>query len=401
MERIDGPEGLAAARKDGKGAVRGSDAALHAPSCSRLDAMVTGEGAEGLRLYKGLAAARKAEPGIGVCGECDPDGEEIRGALNRSGAFLHAAVIRDLKNMGFDIRPEMPVTVAPFLSDPSKQPGATSLRMPPGAGHVRLTNKTAFQGAVAASQDSSQRRDRMIDIYASRSHGAFIYTAVIEVKRLDPAYVSWVFLTRDRPLHDYSIVVKSNKLDAESLQLMNVPRSGVEHGDLYVQRKKIWAPPDSINAVVDHGMVVTYDPGSGYGHRGTSLHDATNQVLEGMFGLIVDTVTHQTTAGVAGVPVYYAPIIVTTANLLVYDYDPGAPVGGPLDAPDGHLKRADAVVYHCPHPARVRFPDQIVATRNAAQVELATSWPVVVATAKGLEGLLQGPRLFHGAANAF
>ena len=404
VERIRGRDGLEAARRGGGGVVRGpgSDDKLHALSCGRLDALAAGDAAEELRLYrKGLAEARKADPGAGLCKECDPQGCEIRDALNRSGAFLHAGVIQKLEGMGYGIRSELPVSVAPFLSDPSKQPGATR-RCDPGNGAlVSLLNKTAFQGAVAASQDGSQRRGRTIDVCASHPAGSgSVYTAVIEVKRLDPAYVNWVFLVRDRPPYDYSVVTRSDRPDGGALQLMKVTRSNVDMGDIHVQRKMIRTLPDGMGVVADHGMEITYDPHAGYKHQGTSLHDATSQVLEGTFGLIVDAVTHQAAAGAACAVEYYAPVIVTTARLLTCKYDPGALDLNRLDAPDMNLKEVDAVIYHCPHPVLARFPDQIVATRDAGQAALATRWPVVVATARGLEGMLSSPRIFHGATGA-
>ena len=380
----------------------GSDDKLHALSCGRLDAAAAGDAAEELRLYrKGLAEARKADPGAGLCKECDPEGCEIRDALNRSGAFLHAGVIQKLEGMGYETLAELPVSVAPFLSDPSKQPHATSLRRPGDRDDVRLLNKTAFQSAVAASQDGSQRRGRTIDVCASHpASSGSVYTAVIEVKRLDPAYVNWVFLVRDRPPYDYSVVTRSDRPNGGALQLMKVTRSNVDMGDIYVQRKMIRTLPGGMAAVADHGMVITYDPHAGYRHQGTSLHDATSQALEGAFGLIVDAVTHQAAAGAAYAEEYYAPVIVTTARLLTCEYDPGALDPRRLDAPDVGLKEVDAVIYHCPHPVLARFPDQIVATRDAGQAALATRWPVVVATVEGLGGMLSSPCIFHGATGA-
>lgn len=404
VEWIKSSEGLEAARRGGGGVVRGPgpDGELHALPCGRLDAMAAGDAAKLCLYKKGLANARKSNPGVGLCEECDPEGYEIRDALNRSGAFLHAGVIREMDGMGYETRAELPVSVAPFLSDPSRQPGATSLRRPQVGVDVRLLNKTAFQGAVAASQDRSQRKARTIDICASHQDGkGSVYTAVIEVKRLDPAYVNWVFLALDRPRYDYSVVTRSDRPDGGALQLMKVTRSNAGMGDIYVQRKMIRALPGGMGAVADHGMEITYDPHVGHKHQGTSLHDAVNQVLEGTFGLIVDAVTHQAATGAACAEEYYAPVIVTTANLLTCEYDPSALDPNRLDAPDMGLKRVDAVIYHCPHPVLTRFPDQIVATRDAGQAALATRWPVLVTTVGGLRGLLSSPRIFHGVTGAF
>lgn len=405
VERIRGREGLATARKGGKGVVHAprSDNVIHALPCGRLDAMAARGAAEELLLYRGgLAEARKANPGTGLCSECDPGAGEIRDALNRSGAFLHAGVIRELEKRGYGLLSEMPVSVAPFLSDPSRQPHATSLRMPEGRDPVLLLNKSAFQSAVAASQDGSQRSGRTIDICASYPGTVSNYTAVIEVKRLDPCYVSWVFLAQNGMPRDYSVVTRSGKPDGGALQLMKVPRSDAKGSDIYVHRKRAPALPDGMGFVADHGMVITYDPRAGYRHQGTSLHDAANQVLEGAFGLIVDSVTHQASTGMAGAPEeHYVPVIVTTANLLTCEYDPGELDQERLDISDMALKKADVVIYRYPHPARTRFPDQIVATRNAAQAALATRWPVVVATVEGLRGLLRDPRIFHGIAGGF
>ena len=404
VEQIRGQEGLEAARGGGKGAVRGPrpGGELHTLSCGRLDEMVAGDAAVELRLYRGLAEARKADPGIELCGECDPGAGEIRDALNRSGAFLHAGVIRELERMGYGLRSELPVSVAPFLSDPSKHPDVAIPCELPGMAPVRLLNKTAFQSAVAACQDGSQRRGRTIDICASRLDADSVYTAVVEVKRLDPDYASWVFLVRDGPSRNYSVVTRSAEPDYDSLQLMKVPRSDAEGDDIYLHKKKTQALPNDMGAVADHGMEITYDPRTGYGHRGTSLHDAANQVLEGAFGFIVDVVTHRAATGMAVVPKeHYIPVIVTTANLLTCKYDPGELDPERLDAPDAALKKVDAVIYRYPHPARTRFPDQIVATKNTAQATLATRWPVAVATVKGLRCLLRDPRIFHGISGGF
>lgn len=402
MERIKDWETLEVARRVGRGVVRGPghDGVFHAVPCGRLDVMVAGGCAEPLRLYKNLAEARKAEPTVGPCGECDPEGAEIRDALNRSGAFLHEGVLRELNEMGFGTRSEVPVSAAPFLSDPSKQPHATALYPTPDAGPKRFLDKAAFQDAVAASQDGSQRRERTIDIYAGRQNADSVYIAVIEVKRLDPDYVSWVFLVRNGMARDYSLVTMSNKLgDDSTLQLMKIPRSYMSD-DIYVQRKKIRTLPSGMGAVAERGMVITYDPNTGYGHRGTSLHDAAKQVLEGAYGLIVDMATHRAVAGTTSAPeMRCLPIIVTTANLFMCEYDPNALDRVRFDASHIGLKSVNAVMYDFPHPARTRFPDQIVATRSEEQVSLATRWPVAVATVEGLRNLLEGPGLF-GADDA-
>lgn len=404
MEWIKSLNDLEAARKIGRGVVRGSgdDAVFHATPCGRLDAMVAGGGAEPLRLYRNLAEARKAEPAVGPCDECDPARAEIRDALNRSGAFLHEGVVRDLDRMGYRTRSEVPVSAAPFLSDPSRQPRATSLRTPLGHASMRFLDRTVFQSAVAASQDGSQRRERTVDIYASREKGNTIYAAIIEVKRLDPDYVSWVFLARDEASRDYSIVLKSNRpCDDDALPLMKIPRSDVDNDDVYVRRKKIQSVPDGVGAVADRGMVITYDPHAGYVHRGTSLHDAAKQVLEGTYGLIVDMATHQAVSKVTDAKeVCYVPIIVTTANLFACEYDPNALDRERFDASDIDLENVNAVMYHFPHPSRARFPDQIVAMRSTEQASLATRWPVAIATVEGLRNLLKGLGLFCGAGDA-
>lgn len=399
--RIKSSEDLGAARKRGRGAARGpgDNALLHDLSCGRLDEIMEDGGAGALCLYRNLAAARKADPAVELCSECDPQGIEIREALNRSGAFLHAEVGQNLKRLGFDHRSELPVSAAPFLSDPSSQPGAIAWRAPQGSG-MPLLKRSAFRGAVAASQDGSQRRNRTIDICASRQEGGSVCTTVVEVKRLDPDYVSWVFLALDGPPRGYSVVARSDKPDDGALRLMKVPKADPRNPDIYVQKKPL-APPGAAGGAADHGMDITYDPGSGYSHRGTSLYDAANQVLEGTFGLIVDAVTHQATAGAPNVPEEcYLPVIVTTANLLACRYDPETLGRGRLGAPDMALRRVDSVIYHCPHPARTRFPDQIVATRSASQAMLAMRWPVLIATVKGLGDVLSRPLFLRGAAGA-
>ena len=149
--------------------------------------------------------------------------------------------------------------------------------------------------------------------------------------------------------------------------------------------------------VADRGMVITYDPNTGFGHRGTSLHDAARQVLEGTYGLIVDTATRKVVTEATRASVeHYVPIIVTTANLFTCEYDPNTLSRERFDASDIGLKSVNAVMYNFPHPARTRFPDQIVTTRSE-EVSLATRWPLAIATVEGLRKLLEGRGLFRGA----
>ena len=389
----------------GKGAARGPgpDGVLHAPSRGNLDKTAAGGGEAEPRPYReGPAEAQNGDPDTGPCGEYKPVAGEIRDALSWNGEFLHAGAIKELKKLGYSLRSELPVSVAPFLSDPSKQPGAASQRRPLDRAPVTLLNKTAFQGAVAASQDGSQRKDRTIDICASIQHPDSVYTAVVGVEWRDPARVSWVFSAQSEPPYDYSVVTKSGKPDDDwSLRLMKVTRSDVEGDDIYLHKRRAPALPGGTNAVADRGTEIAHGSFAEHGRRGTSLRDAANRVLEGTFGLIVDAVTNQAVTGAGNVlEEHYVPIIVTTASLLTYEHNPDAPYPERPDAPDTDLKSASVVVYHCPHPACVRFPDQIVSARNARQARLAERWPVVVTTVEGLKSLLSDPLAFRGVTQS-
>ena len=395
----------AALMQGGKGEVRspGSDGVQHAPSRDRLDEMVAGGGEAEPRPYgEGLTETRNDDPDVGPCGERKPVAGEIRDALSRDGEFLRAGAIRELKKLGYGLRSDLPVSVAPFLSDPSKQPGAASQRNPPNRAPVTLLNKTAFQSAAAASQGGSQRKDRTIDICASIQHPDSVYTAVVGVEWRDPARISWVFSAQNEPAYDYSVVTRSGKSDDDwSLRLMKVTKSDAEGDDICLHKRRTLALPDGTNAVADRGTEIAHGSFAEHGRRGTSLRDAANRVLEGTFGLIVDAVTNQAVTGAGNVlEEHYVPIIVTTASLLTYEHNPDAPDPERPDAPDTDLKSASVVVYHCPHPACARFPDQIVSAKNARQARLAEKWPVVVTTVEGLKSMLSNPRAFRGVTQS-
>lgn len=198
-------------------------------------------GGEGVAGY-GHAEAERGKSNLkGRNGATDPKAGQISdqegklAALNQSGAFLHIAAIQAAKASGFLVQTELPVRVAPFVSDPMAQEGAASWRTGPDGSWFR--NRTKMQAAIAKSQDGSQGKQRTIDVTAMKNSRGKSYAFSMEVKRQDPHYVDWVFIDQNLESRRYFTTAVSTKEDRDALPLMKMPRHGPEGTDLHVQKK--------------------------------------------------------------------------------------------------------------------------------------------------------------------
>ena len=341
---------------------------------------------------------RSAPRGIGQHGDLTAGEAFEKGkldALNQSGAFLHIAAIRAATKSGCQYQTELPVRVAPFVSDPMSQEGIASRRGGPTG--PLLLNRTRLQVAIAKSQDGQQGRQRTVDLTAIKSSGRNRYMFTMEVKRRDPQFVDWVFINQNMESKNYFAAAVSTTENSDALSLMELPRYKREGSNLYVRKELLTAIDSIVDNHADYGLVITYagkqkagDPM--YKFQDTSLHDAVGQVLEGAYGMIVDMVTHQASNATleANSTVYYIPIIVTNANLLICRYSLDDLTNDLSGMQKVELEPCSSLVYYCPHPVMTRFPRQITDVNRYTQAIMATKWPVIVTNIGDLKRILDG-----------
>ena len=348
----------------------------------------------------GLAKAERNKTGPkGRGAATDPEavyGSDQKGklaALNQSGAFLHIAAIHAARSSGCRIKTELPVRVAPFVSDPMAQEGAASRRIGPDGPLLR--NRTRMAAAIAKSQDGLQGKQRTIDIVATKSIGGKHYVFVMEVKRRDSHYVDWVFIDQDLGPTDYFATAVSTAANEDALPLMQISKYSIDGKDLYVRKERLGAIDSIVPACADYGLVITPNKQSKeppYKFQDDTLYKATGQVLEGAYGMIVDTVTNR--AANADLrehsTVYYIPVIVTNANLRICRYSLKDLTDDLSGMKRVELEQCSSLVYHCPHPVVARFPHQITSVERPAQATMATKWPVIVANIGDLGRILDG-----------
>lgn len=338
---------------------------IHLPTCKLADP-------DSKKRHKNVTMAEKRYPAALVCEKCRPDLEAQREALNDSGFFLHSAVLKRLSKGGWTVHSEVPVSAAPFLYDPVKEPGVLKT----DARH-RL-NRRKFLKAVADSQNKSLMRETAIDVVAASG----TQVLCIEVKKLNPRYVSWVFANHDAGYEEVAVLSKTPS-DKSARDLLCVPKILGGHRNLSIRMESISLKPAS--HTYDQGRALTRDAKGTYGSGGSSLEDATRQIIEGTFGLVVESLMQDVSSGKFTTQ-SFLPIVVTTANILTCEYDDNdLTVDG---VPRSPLKPQDLVLYDCPVPMRARFPNQFADLKHHKQMRLSTKWPVLVISPKGLDALL-------------
>lgn len=296
-------------------------------------------------------------------------------ALDGSGVALRAKVLEQLKKDTWRVEKDVLVSAAPFLYD-SVEPGRT---MRPENDAERGTKS---RGGIVRIQNEHLRREASVDIVATSDSEHIL---CVGIEKRDPRRKNWIFADPDvaegfpdASIENRKFVAVSTNSSSEHKpdDLLHVPESDSAPKGWAIRMEKVELLLETYR--YDQGLSFTKDEG-GYAPDG-SLADASGRLVEGTFGLIVESLIREISSGDGKTTQKFIPIIVTTANILVCEYKDRLTVGG---APK------DAVVYNCPVPLRARFPGHIAGVDGRAYK--TGRWPVLIVTPKGLSDLL--PRL--------
>ena len=328
--------------------------------------------------------------------ECDRKG--MNKALNKSGTFFHFAALEKINGNGWRTAIEVPVSGAPFVSDPMKRAGAV---------RDGVVNRLKFQQLANESQDQSSRIEQTMDILASKTIGGVKFHLCVEVKKRNPEYVKFVFLKPQDYTGGFDVVSKVS--EKKITNLMEIPRIDSNGRGLFVNINQLDLNLD-IGKIYDFGKTLTkdnegnYSDGDdsayskrarnrkkrGYKFQDNPLRKAAIQVVEGTYGIILDSVMHEITNRVNAIKEYFVPIIVTNAEIYtcsyeIADMDKDSGEVGKLD-----FEERDYVVYKSPTPAKTTFPNQATGVYTPDQMRQASRWTILVANMKGLKILLDG-----------
>jgi len=333
--------------------------------------------------YENIPHAMKDHLDFQPCGDCHPEMEERKNALNQSGTFLQISVKNQLDVHNWDTEPEFPVTLAPFIKDPMKYPGISAST--PG-----IVRPSMFQQAVSESQNQFLKKETSIDALGSRIENKLHYLLCTEVKKLNPKYVDWCFFQESILENRFRVTTKS-VVGGGLVDLMTTPNTDRDEGkEIHIQIEYLTIPGFSFTCS-DYGVALHKDLNTKkYKFQNSSLNNAVSQCIEGTYGTIVNALVHQVTTG-DGYNIdsqIYIPVVVTNANLLYCKYNVSNinTQTGEIDNLD--YQKIDHIVYEYPLPMSVQFPKSILGTRNAFQNKIAIRWPVLIVNPKGLENLL-------------
>ena len=367
---------------------------VHMPACRIIDELTplgcSDTAVRDWNWHASVCDAVQAAPSPPAhCPECNPGSDGKTSALNKSGTFLHAEIYRVLKSSGYHTDAEHPVRVAPFVQDPLKRPRAlVEEEHPTDPLSITVTVTSEFQRAVAESQHTGLAKERVLDIVATaRIVGTLELVLPIEVKKVDPYYVDWVFVNYNTDKIDMTTTTIS-PVDLGGPMLFKIPPSDMGRPPLHVEKGTIKTTQVCLD-VYDGAVPLTLKNGSRYEFQNRALNNAATQVVEGTFGLITDKITHKVSTGIqSSTRQCYIPIVVTTANLYSCSYNPVDFEVSSGTVSKACLKKEEFLIYECPTPATVAFPHQLTYLDRRKNIRSLTKWHVVVTQAQSFEKML-------------
>lgn len=301
------------------------------------------------------------------------DLENQHSALNGSDIMLRALAIRQMNEFWWGVGTDVPVSTAPFLHDcakPDEETGST--RHPDPA--VKSLND------VVSGQNERLRSETWLDMVATHdSNSAVLCT---EIKRQDPQFANWVFANPVKNRQEFSAIcmtTSSRKPD----DLLHVP----ENRDVKGLSVRMTGHELRLDAHIYDQCASFKKDGNGRYRPSGSLAGASKRIVEGTFGLVVESLIRRVSSGEGKSEQHFIPIIVTTANILSCEYDQNELTEDGVSNVD--LAPKNAAIYDCPVPAGARFPNQIADARRGYRTDRRS---VLVVNPRGLGEFLRGLR---------
>lgn len=314
-------------------------------------------------------------------------------ALNQSGAFLQFSVLKELTKRHWYTTVEKPVSIAPFISHPEKQPAIYNQLLVDSQ-----IPADKFYQAMLDSQLLSLKEETSVDINAVKEKTIEFdpnvhFHLCIEVKKNDPRYSDWCFFqhkVKNEPMH----VISKNITSQGRVNLFLISPTDRYGNPIYVQTNQYHFWSIFQHEISDFGLALqneTIKP-EYFRSEKTKVDEAANQIIKGTYGIILEDVLNQVTSGKGydHSPHIYIPIIVTNANLYLLDFDTDD-----IDPVSGHIKKepkfqpVDSIIYEHPTPKEVQFPQPLSDRLDRDFREQIAKWHVLILSPKGFVEFLE------------
>lgn len=311
--------------------------------------------------------------------------EDKTESLNQCGAFLQIHLIKELKKYRWHVNSEYPVHISPFLNSPNND---DSIKQELQRGELIIA--TDFVKAVKNSIDKTIVKESSIDIIADKqTSNQRICHLCIKSKKL-PQFVDWVFFNQSQQYNNLRLLVRGNNIP--NITFFQIPKTkeypvGMKLGICITPKKSFDYP------ICDFGIALKNKKidASYYKSDNTTINDAARQIIEGMYGHVVDTILkYGPTANPCGDTICFFPIVVTHANLFVCKIDPNDinSQTGKTDK-DPKYQEVDSLIYECPVPNTAQLSELSSAPMDFVQNMAIRKWHVLICSPKGFVELLE------------
>lgn len=317
--------------------------------------------------------------------------EDITKSLNQGGAFLQIHVNQELLNHkwpGTVI--EYPTKAKSFVSNPNEDAAVKTRVSEHGMVHPQTYVK-----AVLKSQNEFEIEESSIDVIGSRSmNNKIVHTLCIEVKKLDPKFIDWIFFRINSKKKNMRVITRT-VLKSGLVNLFKIP-SMFQHFEkenyVTISEFNNWTPLE--HEISDFAVATNANkiPTEYFKTDKSKIDESSRQIIQNTFALIIEKILYdinQKEPTIAQCDEIFIPIIVTNASLWFCDIEPKD-----IDPLTGHVtkqpnyKQLDSVIYELPNPKSIQFPEPLSSKLTTTQNILARKSHVLVLTPKGFRNFL-------------
>ena len=335
----------------------------------------------------------------------------LTNTVSSTGIFLQFLILRELDRLNLQKRNfrgnwnyeiEYPVRLSPFFKDLKRKPSENII------GLQKLLEREDLINHINSCQIQSKSEETRIDIVASSSeiidspYKSVKFVFCIECKKLDPDYATWIFFnTKDNSKMN---LISKNKEDADSVTLLEIPGTIVDDdkggNTIYLQLMQKWNLEPIRHTISDASVAINKKEKERgkkdmnfYKRDFDKIDSAARQIVKGTYGYILDALNHQIVSNNEEYDfnnIIYFPIIVTTAELKIANFDPDK-----ISLRDGFLSEplkldsTDSIIYEVGSPDSVRFPSSDFSKLDLDKKKSISKWHVLIMTVEGFMKFLK------------
>lgn len=318
--------------------------------------------------------------------------QDITNSLDQGGTFLQIHVTRELQNHNWPGSIiEYPTRASPFVNHPNSNP-----IVKPRLDASKKVHPKTYSTAILESQNQFEVLESSVDVLVARKIPKKVaQTLCIEVKKLDPKFIDWIFFRIKSHIPGMQVFSR-NTSHSGLVDLFTIPPMfGHFETENYTMVKKFdrWIPLQ--HEISDFAVATNSNklPQEYFRSDKSKIDESSRQILQNTYAVMVEKILHeinQTQPVVSEVKDdIFIPIIVTNATLWFCDINPKD-----IDPQTGHTtkqpkySKLDSIIYELPNPKSVQFPDPLSTNLTARQNLYVRKSHVLILSSKGLKTFL-------------